>query len=222
MVARDPWVVFPGNLQGRHARETGPKGCCLVEVQDGQVKRVEHRPLDLVRWADCRVDLSGAATSNEVYDRVGRALAGASAAADDRLAAVRLRLVGPCPMHARLRAEPEQTIAECRALAVALGAGDLWLEKVLIETRRAQSESEALARDDAFGGLLRSLRDLDLDGARLAELAGEFADLGTRLPAELRTGDEPFDPASPDALRACLEDVKEMLLERLLSQGDAQ
>lgn len=27
---QDPWVVFPGNLQGRHIRETGPKGCALV------------------------------------------------------------------------------------------------------------------------------------------------------------------------------------------------
>ena len=139
-----------------------------------------------------------------------------------RLAAVRLRLTGPCAMHARLRAEREQVINECRALAITQGFGDLWLEKVMIETRRAQSEAEALARDDAFGGLLRSLRDLDLNAARLADLAGEFAELGIRLPAELRTGDEPFDPASPEVLRACLEDVKELLLERLLSQGDAQ
>jgi len=226
VVARDPWVVFPGNFQGRHARETGPKGCCLVEVQDGAVSRVEHRPLDLVRWADCRVDLVGTATPNEVYDRVALALAGAAAAADGRLAAVRLRLTGPCALHARLRADPERVINECRALAIAQGAGDLWLEKVLIETRGTESQAAALARDDAFGGLLRTLRDLDLDldrdGARLADLAGEFAELGTRLPAELRSGDDPFDPRTPEVLRACLEDVKELLLERLLAQGDAE
>jgi DNA repair exonuclease SbcCD nuclease subunit len=28
----DPWVVFCGNLQGRHIRETGAKGCSLVTV----------------------------------------------------------------------------------------------------------------------------------------------------------------------------------------------
>ncbi len=36
-LARDPWVVYPGNLQGRHAKETGPKGCILVEVEDARV-----------------------------------------------------------------------------------------------------------------------------------------------------------------------------------------
>ena len=29
-----PHVVFPGNLQGRHVRETGPKGACLVTVDE--------------------------------------------------------------------------------------------------------------------------------------------------------------------------------------------
>ncbi|MCU0723068.1 MAG: DNA repair exonuclease, partial [Planctomycetes bacterium] len=31
-VSRSPHVVFPGCVQGRHARETGPKGCRLVAV----------------------------------------------------------------------------------------------------------------------------------------------------------------------------------------------
>ena len=34
VLCRNPWVVFPGNLQGRHARETGAKGATLVEVDD--------------------------------------------------------------------------------------------------------------------------------------------------------------------------------------------
>ena len=28
-VSRDPWIVFPGNIQGRHSRETGAKGATL-------------------------------------------------------------------------------------------------------------------------------------------------------------------------------------------------
>ena len=33
----DPPVVFAGNLQGRHVRESGPKGAVLVTVDDGRV-----------------------------------------------------------------------------------------------------------------------------------------------------------------------------------------
>ena len=39
VVARDPTIVFPGNLQGRSIRETGAKGAVLVDVADGQVDR---------------------------------------------------------------------------------------------------------------------------------------------------------------------------------------
>ena len=51
-----PRVLFSGNLQGRHANETGPKGCELVTVEGG---RVESRPvaLDTVRWSRLTLDL---------------------------------------------------------------------------------------------------------------------------------------------------------------------
>ena len=51
-VSQDPWMVFPGNLQGRNVRETGPKGAVLVEVADAlRVAHVERLVLDEARWA---------------------------------------------------------------------------------------------------------------------------------------------------------------------------
>ena len=57
---KDPWVAFPGNIQGRHIRETGPKGCLLVTVEDCDVVSVERRDLDVLRWHLCDIDVSGA------------------------------------------------------------------------------------------------------------------------------------------------------------------
>jgi hypothetical protein len=216
LVAQDPWVVFPGNTQGRHARETGPKGCTLVQVEDGRVVGLEHRPLDVVRWTLCPVDLTDAATLEEVEDRVEPALRAALAGADGRLPAVRIRLCGPCAVHPRLHAERERVVNACRALAGSIGAGEIWVEQVLIDTRGTVSAAAALARDDAFGGLLRAIRGLDLDPERLAALAGEVADLGLRLPPELCIGDDAVDPTAPEYLRGCLEDVQALLLDRLL------
>ena len=55
-LSEDPWIVFPGNLQGRHIGETGPKGAALVTVANGRAT-VEHRVLDVLRWARIDVDL---------------------------------------------------------------------------------------------------------------------------------------------------------------------
>lgn len=47
---RDPWVVYPGNLQGRHIRETGEKGCLLVSVKEQEVVDVHFHSCAPVRW----------------------------------------------------------------------------------------------------------------------------------------------------------------------------
>lgn len=219
IVAEDPWVVFPGNLQGRHVRETGAKGGVLVRVENGRVTDMDHPSLDVARWAVCRVDLTDAATLENVYDRIEPVLRAAVATAAGRLLAVRLRLTGPCAVHSRLRAAPEQAINDCRALANTLGADALWVEKVLIETH-GTSAGPALNRDDALGGLLQGIRDLELDPQRLSRLAGEVADLGLKLPVTLRSGEEGFDPTRDDHLQDCLEDVKSLLLDRLLGRDE--
>jgi hypothetical protein len=193
-----------------------------VTVEADRVESVEHRALDVVRWSSCPVDVADAKTLDEVYDRIGSALADAVGEAEGRLVAARLRLEGVCPVHGRLRAAREQVTNECRSLAGIAGAGDLWIEKVVFDTCRAESEDAAIARDDAFGGLLRSVRDLELDPDRLSRLAGEFADLSAKLPVDLRSGADAFDPSRPEYVRECLEDVKALLLERLLSEGRAE
>ncbi len=222
VVSEDPWIVFPGNIQGRHARETGPKGCSLVAVEEGRVMGVEPRTLDVVRWSACSVDVTDVATLDEAYDRAGEVLADVVGDAQGRLVAARLTLEGACPLHMRLRAAREQVSNECRSLAGAVGAGILWVEKVVFDTRKGESEEAALGRDDAFGGLLRSIRDLEVDAEGLARLGEEFADLAAKLPLELRMGEEALDPSSPACVRESLEDVKAVLLERLLGEGSTE
>jgi DNA repair exonuclease SbcCD nuclease subunit len=60
VISEDPWIVFAGNCQGRHARETGPRGCRLVTVKDSlEVASAEWRDLDVVRWQSVEVPLAG-------------------------------------------------------------------------------------------------------------------------------------------------------------------
>ena len=56
----DPPVVFPGNSQGRHIRETGREGLPAGDhrVGCGASSTVFHR-LDVVRWERGRVDVTG-------------------------------------------------------------------------------------------------------------------------------------------------------------------
>ncbi|MGV3730609.1 MAG: metallophosphoesterase family protein [Sphingopyxis sp.] len=60
VVSVEPYVVFPGNVQGRTIRETGAKGAVLVDVADGEVALVERVELDVIRWVRLDVNCAGA------------------------------------------------------------------------------------------------------------------------------------------------------------------
>ncbi len=216
-VSRDPWIVFPGNIQGRHIRETGPKGCTVVTAHHGEVTRVEHRDLDVLRWSRCEIDVQDSQTVDDVYDQVRQALEQMIDTAEGRPLATRLVLQGACAIHSRLHAELEHWTQEFRALASTLGGSGIWLEKVSLHTKPAISVENTLSRHDALGSLLRGIRDMELDDSAVADLAHDLSGLRQKLPAEILTGEDGFDPSDPQQLHRILEDIKELLVNRLLT-----
>jgi exonuclease SbcD len=216
-VSQDPWIVFPGNVQGRHIRERGAKGCTLITVASGEIVEVEHRILDVMRWCLCELDVSASEAVDDIYEQVREGLQLASDSAEGRPVAVRLVLQGVCSAHSALHADRERWIQEYRSMATGLGGAGIWLEKVFIKTTASVSADEVLAREDALGGLLHAIREMELDTSALDELADEVSALRQKLPAELLGGDDPYDPAAPEILKDTLEDIKELLVNRLLS-----
>ncbi len=221
VVSQEPWIVFPGNIQGRHARETGPKGCMLVTVDNGEVTAVKHRDLDVLRWARCTVDVTDSASVDEIFERVREALQQALDEANGRPVAARLVLQGSTPVHSTLLSDSNHWIQEYRALAAGLSGAGIWLEKVALETRQAVAMDELLERDDALGGLLRAIHAMEIDTTGIQELAEEVTVLRQKLPPELLSGEERYDPADPRYLAGLMEDVKELLMHRLLTTGGA-
>jgi DNA repair exonuclease SbcCD nuclease subunit len=117
---------YPGNLQGRHPRETGLKGALYVEVANGGVSAPEFLPLAHIVWDSidiaCRRDVA-------TLDGLARALADAARGKldldDGREHAVRLDLSGESPLARELGAEDNVRELE-RELCASLGAS--WLE----------------------------------------------------------------------------------------------
>jgi DNA repair exonuclease SbcCD nuclease subunit len=210
-----PYVVFSGNLQGRHMRETGAKGATVVTVHDGRIATVEHRPLDVVRWQKVRTDVTGAASGHDVVDLARASLERALAEAGGRVLAARVVLEGTSAAHAALRTNLEQYTSEIRLVAGDLG-GEVFIENVVVATQSPLDLAAVRAQNDAVGQLARSLHAMKTDPEAHALLAAELADLTQRLPLKLREGD---DAVVLDArrLEALLTDVEAMLIPRLLA-----
>ena len=216
-VSTDPWVVFPGNLQGRQVRETGSKGASLVTVSEREVQSVDHLELDVVRWADCSVDASQSDTFDEVVAQVSDKLDAATSEAEGRLLAARVRIVGQSPAHTELWKRSEQLEIEVRALGAA--RSDLWVEKVMLCTRLPGDVDSELAA--AIGVRANQLKD---DPEALASLGSIFTDLRNKLPAELRAVDtndaDSAPPASAEHVGATLASAVD-LVASLLTEVEA-
>ncbi len=220
VLSQEPWIVFPGNLQGRHARETGVKGATLVTVEGERVRAVEHRALDEVRWHVAEAEVSGEHSLDGVLERVREALSRAVLAGEGRLSAIRVRISGASAVHELLAARSERVIDEVRALTLDL-SGEAWLEKVELCTRPLARRVPLREREDAIGELRRGLGNLASDDAALLQLAQELLELKRKLPPELREGPDAIDLESPEALRRLLTEVEATLLPMVRGAEDA-
>jgi DNA repair protein SbcD/Mre11 len=218
-VSREPYIVFPGNIQGRHVKETGPKGCTLITVRPGKTEAV-HRELDVVRWARIEVDAGTAADLDEVCTLARAGIDRSLAEAGDRPLAARIVVVGRTEAHAELWRERERLAAELRGLTQ--DYGKVWLEKVRVATAPPQLSTDPAAEGAGSGelveGILRTARGLRADEDALREQIKRSAVWG-QLPAEAR-GRDRLDIADPQWCGQLLDEAAD-LLAALLAEGAA-
>lgn len=218
IINEHPWIVFPGNLQGRHIREAGVKGCTLVRVRDGRVETVKERAVDVLRWNLCRVDGAGAATYDEVLERAERKIEEALGHSEGRLLALRISIVGSCDVHGKLAADPGRLHNNLRAIAADRGLGNVWLEKIKLETT-PPTRTEEVPEGHPVASLLEYFRELRSDEQLLKELLTEMERDLNALPADLSKDGE-MTPEEIKYMEEMFPQVEELLLTRLLQKEE--
>ena len=210
----DPWVIFSGNLQGRHVRETGAKGATAITVEDGRIVGVEHVDFDVVRWAASVVDMEGCEDHDEMASRVRSAMAKVIEEADGRRVALRLTLTGSTPFHRHLAGDMGRLRAECESAAES--TGEIWLEKVKLKTSEPSQGSGADA--DAISELLAVVDEVRSNPEELKELRATIDDALGKVPDEVRRSSD-LRHLDDEMMNAILEDAKTILRHRLLDPG---
>lgn len=209
ILSADPWVAFPGNVQGRHAREAGAKGCLIVDVRDGRIEEPVFHAVDVVRWAVLSVDVDDVEELDELVGRFGDALDAAIVDAEGRLLVVRAAFTGATPIHDSLHDDPESLRAELTARIVGSGE-EICLEKVVVATRLPAGGGDD---DSGRGSLLDQLRltapiesgDLEV----VAEAESRLSGLLGKLPPSIKEDLEQVDA------EASFEEARGILRARL-------
>jgi DNA repair protein SbcD/Mre11 len=140
-------AAYPGNLQGRHAYETGERGALLVRLDPSrQVAPVARFvPLDVVRWHRLDVAIDDVESIDALIEL---SLAAIARAAEAMPSVVRVQLTGRGALHAHL--DSAEKLLELEVAIRARLQGNVLLESL----RDVTAASWELERLIASGGLV--------------------------------------------------------------------
>ncbi len=176
-LCRDPWVEYPGDVQGRSPKpaETGAKGALVVEVADAAVREVRFAATDVVRFVQAEVEAGGLDDLAALRAALLEAADGLRDEHAGRGLLVRLFVRGRGPVHGLLRGT--------RALADLLDdlrdewrgvSPFMWIESLRDETRSPLDRDEIRRRRDFSAELLALADGLRDDRHRRAQLFAEL------------------------------------------------
>ncbi|WP_176222412.1 metallophosphoesterase family protein [Paenibacillus barengoltzii] len=219
-----PWVVYPGNIQGRSLKETGPKGCYLVEVAENGEAELSFRRLDQVLWLESRLSIDGLATEEALKLSLEEQLDELREAEPDRMTVVRLILIGRGPLHGMLQSGPEaaELLQELRrkelgrfeaeAVEAGQGEGIVWPAGFKLETGMELDREGVLAEDSFLGELFR----LGERTAAEPERVEELVDTALAQAAENRQLRRILQELNPEAKRELVRRAEELAAALLI------
>ena len=166
-----PAIVYPGNPQGRHPRESGARGVYLVEVANTGKIDIRFRSVDVVRWETVEVDIGGLGTEQELFDAIEQKVFACQEEAEGRPVVFRLRLSGRGGLHRSL--VHLDFVDDLLESLNDFWGGErpwLWCDSIRLATGTALDREQLLSREDFLGDLVRLSAELQGDPDYIAEL----------------------------------------------------
>jgi exonuclease SbcD len=213
VLCEDPYIVYPGNVQGRHGKEQGEKSSELVTVSETGSISTKRILTSVIPWIQVEIDAADSDTTEDVYDKVRTELQTQFPDSTERVTAIRVQISGASGAHSELSRDPELVRNEVISIGNECGNGLLWVERVQLSTVPPLDRKALLERNDPVGEILRMVAALREQPSTLASWEA-ITDLAKKLPPEVRDGPEPIS-LDPSVLRSAIEQAEELLLARL-------
>ena len=149
VVHEKPYIIFPGNIQGRHIRETGAKGCYLVTFNDNREAQLEFKPLDVFRWEAITVNLDGIEEESDFEGRLAETVESKKLPFNEIPHGIRIILKGKTSLHSWLICSQNRISENIQGIFDGISAGTLFLEQIKVETSDESTaiQNEALGED---------------------------------------------------------------------------
>ena len=214
----EPFIGYPGNTQGRHINEPGPRGCFLVRVTaEGRLDGVpQFVATDSVRWLSGEVEITGIETIDLLISRIEDRMQELAEKADGRSVVTRITLRGRGVLHgALIRPNASRNLLDELHGRGAQRSPFLWVEKLVLQTRPNVDLDARRGTPDFLGDLLRLIDGIRQSPDEMAALHGELTDLFEHARAS-----KFLIPPIDDALRTMLDEAENRCADLLLEGED--
>ena len=216
LVGPSPWIVYPGNPQGRHIGESGPKGCTVVTCDGDHIRKRQHH-VDVMRWFHVQTEVSDCTDADDSIVAVQNSVNQRLTEADDLPVAIRIELVGASAAHREFFKHPDYWDEQIRRGLLDRFDERVWVEKIQFNTR--QSLEGSPEADSILGELTDSIRDVELAEQAFRQLQVEFEKLRTEIPTDPRLPDDEIDLDQAATRSAVVREARDSLIGRLLDLG---
>jgi DNA repair protein SbcD/Mre11 len=192
-VHQKPYIIFPGNVQGRHIRETGAKGCYLVTFKDNHEAQLDFKPLDVFRWEAITINLEGIDEESEFEGKLAETVESRNLPFNEIPYGIRIILKGNTSLHSWLICSQNRVSENIQGIFDGISAGNLFLEQLKVETSNEGPalKNEALG-DDALSILNQAINHLKKNPKEMESLLKEtpLAKLNKEIPGEWKGKDD--------------------------------
>ncbi len=210
ILCKDPWIVFPGNIQGRHIMETGPKGCVKVNVDYNGKTSVDFRSLDVIRWQKLTIELKEIDHVHDALMTICDRLEDIFEENDGGPVITRIEASGFGKAFLELGADPEHWINEIRSNTIDSSGGRLWIEKLKIKNNLPKEENDDIA--GPIEEMVRFIHEIKKDPKQLLSAADPIRVLAKKLPGELCKGPDGIKPDEVEWISDMLSEVEPILI----------
>jgi DNA repair exonuclease SbcCD nuclease subunit len=214
ILSTSPHVVYSGNTQGRHARETGAKGAVVVDVEAGRVTQTRFVACDVMRWEKLEITADPEDSPRELVHKAKRAIQDADKKNEGRALATRIAFTGATDANRKLARMEDRARFVADVRAAARDASDrAWVEKVEIALTSPTDLETLRSAHDLVGDLLRATHDLASSGGLTKELQPLFLPLRAKIGAALDDANVRLD--DPERLQRYVSDAENILIDLL-------
>ncbi len=206
-----PFITYPGTTQGRHIRETGPRGCLLVHVSGSGEVSARFEPVEAARWFSHELHIDDLETEGDLVEALERVCEETRNEAQERPAVVRIILRGRGPLHSVLRRGQVVEDLNERLREIGLDSKPpVWIEQILVKTSAAIDLDSRRQSVDFLGEVLRVIEGSRLEPEQLHELISELY--------QDRRGRRFLETPTESDLLEVLDEVESLCLDELVEE----